>query len=107
MASHIVSHSNFSDFSNVHNGNIYNNWTAGQGLTCRQFLHLPYEHNSQCIVPAQNDLDVTYLHDLRITDPRLDKKRILDTKDPLLRVSHSWIWVDVMPQKLHHNMYCL
>ncbi|KAM0513646.1 hypothetical protein ACHAPE_007696 [Trichoderma viride] len=70
MASHIVSHSNFGDFANVHNGNVYNNWTAGQ---------------------AQNDLDVAYLHDLRITDPRLDKKRILDTKGPLLRDSYSWI----------------
>lgn len=41
---------------------------------------------------AQNDLDMAYLHDLRITDPRLDKKRILDTKGPLLRDSYRWIF---------------
>lgn len=41
---------------------------------------------------AQNDLDVAYLHDLRITDPRLDKKRILETKGPLLRDSYRWIF---------------
>lgn len=37
-------------------------------------------------------MDAAYLHDLRITDPRLDKKRILDTKGPLLRDSYRWIF---------------
>ncbi|EHK44650.1 hypothetical protein TRIATDRAFT_181405, partial [Trichoderma atroviride IMI 206040] len=32
------------------------------------------------------------LQDLRITDPRLDKKRILETKGPLLRDSYRWIF---------------
>nr|WOD45877.1 hypothetical protein [Trichoderma atroviride] len=79
MASQIVSNNNFRDFANVHNGNVYNNWPAGQGIPIPSTL-------------TQNDSDNTYLHDLSITDPRLDKKRILDTKGPLLRDSYRWIF---------------
>jgi hypothetical protein len=42
----------------------------------------------------QNPLDPqsqSYIQDLRITDPREDKKRIEDTKGGLLRDSYQWI----------------
>ncbi|KAL7897312.1 WD40-repeat-containing domain protein [Trichoderma sp. TUCIM 5745] len=71
MAPNTVSQNQFGDFANVHNGNVYNNWSAGQ---------------------AEHESDNVYLQDLRTTDPRLDKKRILDTKGPLLRDSYRWIF---------------
>jgi hypothetical protein len=94
MASHIISQNNFGDHATVHNGNVYNNWPAGSGIplpTFRMNIYFKYPANT-FIILAENDPDNVYLQDLRIDDPELDKKRILETKGPLLRDSYRWIF---------------
>ncbi|KAL6889130.1 WD40-repeat-containing domain protein [Trichoderma evansii] len=55
-----------------------------------QFWRLCQLTSRQRLQPLRSQPSV-YLRDLSKTDPRLDKKRILETKGPLLRESYSWI----------------
>src|SRR5271163_1170481 len=47
-----------------------------------------------CVIAADNDADNRCLSAWRLTDPREDKDRILNSKDPLLEGSCSWILHD-------------
>ncbi|KAK5997598.1 Vegetative incompatibility protein HET-E-1 [Cladobotryum mycophilum] len=61
-----ISHNSFGDFTHLHQGHVYIN-------------------------QEPNNLHNLYLRDLSATIPKLDKKRILNAKGPLLRESYQWL----------------